>query len=345
MGIALRISSSYASEHASEQKGGSGFLTTFKQNRPTNYSIDVKKMNGYNSFKKSPRFLNMGKKGVWIFQSMFLTGSKPGATPNVSDCKLIKVKENWILCHRWVAAVRIANEIINAGRPPSSPKILQVLDGPQTDEFGVIGFDTPLSVPDWAKTLFPSIRSWSDSKFPSLTEQRRIQFGKSGQYCSTAERVLSYVRSKLEGQYPKFATIFTTQLTDRTASYTANFLSDAGVTCGLAAWGHHARILYKDEATKTLKVYDPWKQNVTPPSWLKSYAENAGYTVTFVVREAEQQVGEGSCQLQATMRVLMASQMGEFGISAGFNLKTNPEIGIYPVVTQLLYTQMRPRRR
>jgi hypothetical protein len=244
-----------------------------------------------------------------------------------------------------VTAVRIANEIINVGRSPSSPKILQLLDGPRDGEFGVIGFDTPLSVPAWANTLFPSIKSWSDSKFPSLTAQRRIQFGKSGQACSTAERVLSYVRSKLERQYPKFATIFTTQLTDRTASYTVNFLSDAGVTCGLAAWGHHARILYKDEATKTLKVYDPWKQKVTPPSWLKSYAENAGYTVTFVVREAEQQFGEGSCQLQATMRVLMASQMGEIVISAGFNLKTNPEIGIYPVVTQLLYTQMRPRRR
>jgi hypothetical protein len=302
-------------------------------------------MNGYNPYKKSPRPLNMGKNFVWLFQSTFLTGSRPGATPNAGDCKLIKVKENWILCYRWVTAVRIANEIINAGRPPSSPKILQVLDGPQTDEFGVIGFDTPLIVPDWAKTLFPSIVSWSDSKFPSLTEQRRIQFGKSGQACSTAERVLSYVRSKLEGRYPKFATIFTTQLTDRTASYTANFLSDAGVTCGLAAWGLHARILFKDEATKTLKVFDPWKQNVPLPSWLKSYAASFGYNVMFVVREADQQFGEGSCQLQATMRVLMASQLGEPGISAGFDLKANPEIGIYPVVTQLLYTQMRPRRR
>ena len=70
----------------------------------------------------------------------------------------------------------------------------------QDQTLGAIGYDTPLLVPDWAKQLFPKLRSWSDSNFPSIVEQasrdglkRRIQFGRGGQLCSTASNVLSLV--------------------------------------------------------------------------------------------------------------------------------------------------------
>ena len=128
------------------------------------------------------------------------------------------------------------------------------------------------------------------------------------------------------------------------ASSIDDFLKDENnYTCALAAWGNHARIIYKDMATTTVKVYDPWKQRVTPPPWLSKHVSDAGYAVQFVVREADQQWGEGSCQLQATMRVLMASQLGENGITVAFDMNANPALGIYPVVTQLLYSKMRPR--
>ena len=309
--------------------------------RPTD-NVDVNSSLGYKAHQQLPKFLPMGRGiGAWTFQSIFVVGSNPGMPKIATDCKLIRVRENWELCYRWLSAVRLTNELINADR--AVPKVLQKLDGPKDQAVGVIGYDTPLVVPEWAMTLFPTLRSWSDSNFPRLTEQHRLQFGKSGQYCFTAERVVQFVRAKLPTQ---FARVYPVQLTDRTAESINTFLDDENnFTSALAAWGHHARILYKDKETRTLKVYDPWKQKVVPPSWLSQYATGVGYAVKFVVREADQQWGEGSCQLQATMRVLMASQLGEEGITTGFDMIANPALGIYPVVTQLLYSKMRSKRR
>jgi hypothetical protein len=85
------------------------------------------------------------------------------------------------------------------------------------------------------------------------------------------------------------------------------------------AWTGHARFLYKDRKSKQVTVFDPWMQMVDKSrragnrlfELIKSAFEAEGYTVTFQARRGDQGP-EGSCTVQALMRVLM---MGEFGIS------------------------------
>ena len=113
-----------------------------------------------------------------------------------------------------------------------------------------------------------------------------------------------------------------------------------------------ARTVYKDTEAKTIVVYDPWKQSVRPPEWFTQPIEAAGYRVEFVAREAEQ-AQEGSCQLQATMRVLIGAVYGREGIEASIvSLKkdetgkndvfANPNLLIFPVITQMLYSKFKP---
>ena len=93
-----------------------------------------------------------------------------------------------------------------------------------------------------------------------------------------------------------------------------------------------------------VKVFDPWKQLITIPEWLSPSAEKEGYTVKFVARPAEQQLAEGaaSCRRRCDFSWYPARRRRNFN---PFDQSTRPELGIYPVVTQLLYSKLRPRKR
>ena len=325
--------------------GGSGFRHLWYTQPPFQaYIVDPKAPNYYRTqnYARNRTYTRCGAKSAWVFQALFLKGYNANETnPEKKKCELIRCREHWEICLRWVMAAEKANEIINVGR--AVPKTLLINDGPQVKAFGIIGYDTPLDVPQWAEDLFPKQKSWSDANFPRLTEDKKIQFGRSRQFCSTAEAVIAYVEQKAGPMFKK-GKIFPYQLRDGLQTKIPTFLDESSTyVVALGAWENHARILFNDKANKILKVYDPWKQFITIPEWLSSSAKQKKYKVEFVRRQSEQQLAEGSCQLQATMRLLMASQLGENGITVEFDLENHPELGIYPVVTQLLYSKLRVR--
>ena len=125
-----------------------------------------------------------------------------------------------------------------------------------------------------------------------------------------------------------------------------DFLRDPSKNLALAAWANHARIVHKDNDARVITVFDPWKQRVVIQSqlWLTSAAKATGFSIVFQAREKDQGA-EGSCQLQATMRVLMAAVYGKDAITARINAEENRHLLIFPVITQLLYTKCRKRRR
>jgi len=341
------------------QAGANKFSELFKgTNKPEQWAVSKKAPRGYTGHAQKATWQNCGGrgKGVYFFNCTFVTHKPearraPGEDPN---CRLEKVMPNWVLCFRWLKAAEIANAALAARFDGVSPTIAK-LDGPQDKTLGAIGYDTPLTVPDWAKALFPKAISWSDSNFPSIVEEqrrggleRRIRFGRGGQSCKTAAAVLSKV---VELSPDTFGRIYTTQLEKRHPATVAAFVADDTKIAALASWSTHARTVYKDTEAKTIVVYDPWKQSVRPPEWFTQPIEAAGYRVEFVAREAEQ-ASEGSCQLQATMRVLIGAVHGREGIEAsivavnqgsGNEVFENPHLLIFPVVTQMAYSKFKPK--
>ena len=341
------------------QAGANKFSELFKTtNRPEQWSLSKTTPRGFTGHAHKAQWQNCGGrgKGVYFFNCTFVTHKPEGrrAPGEDPDCRLEKVMPNWLLCYRWLKAAEIANAALAARFDGVSPTIAK-LNGPQDKTTGAIGYDTPLAVPEWAKVLFPKAVSWSDSNFPSIVveqrrggPERRIRFGRGGQSCKTAAVVLAKV---LTLDPNTFSRIFTTQLEKRHPANVAAFVADDTKTVALAAWSTHARTLYKDTEAKSVVVYDPWKQSIRPPEWFTQPIEAAGYSVEFVAREAEQ-AQEGSCQLQATMRVLIGAIYGREGIEAsivaakrenGNEVFENPHLQIFPVVTQMLYSKFKPK--
>ena len=343
------------------QAGANKFSELFKTiNRPEQWSLSKTAPRGFTGHAHKAQWQNCGGrgKGVYFFNCTFVTHKPegrraPGEDPN---CRLEKVLPNWVLCYRWHKAAEIANAALAARFDGVSPTIAKI-NGPQDKTLGAIGYDTPLAVPDWAKALFPKAISWSDSNFPSIVEEqrsggleRRIRFGRGGQSCKTAAAVLSKVvelNPDTAPGYKAFSQIYAIQLTKQAPGTVTAFMADDTKTVGLASWSTHARTVYKDIEAKTIVVYDPWKQSVRPPEWFTQPIEAAGYRVEFVAREAEQ-AQEGSCQLQATMRVLIGAVYGREGIEASIVAVTNgvfanPHLQIFPVITQMLYSKFKPK--
>ena len=108
----------------------------------------------------------------------------------------------------------------------------------------------------------------------------------------------------------------------------------------LAAWGHHARMMVKNGSQ--INIYDPWKQRIAPPSWVREALEGTPYTLNFVARAADQAFGEGSCQLQALTRLLMMALYGEEEGMIPWTTE-RPEMLAVPVAVQLLISRLRVR--
>lgn len=265
------------------------------------------------------------------------------AATTAEECKIEKLIENWVFVLAWTRAAKNANDDLNAPFKDDDQyldyaELAQV--GPMDKEVGILGYDTPMEVPAWAQKLFPKRSAWSNPGFPSLLESGLIRFGRSGQFCVIANKVLEYVKKMAPEEFAKLypnELIFEHQVD--------SFLKANGTTSGIAGWERHARIVFKTTQNGTgkplLKIFDPWKQAVPIPSWVSSAAAKNGYEVVFEPR-LKDQGNEGSCVLQSTMRALMASQLGEGGIKLEFrNLGVSgiAKVAIYPVVTQLLYNK------
>ena len=319
--------------------GGNEFSKWFKQTwRFQSWFVDGKKSRGYRSNHQGLMF-DAGSKS-WKMPCTFVTHTPAAFGPN-PNCKLEHVPFNWTCAYRWIKAAEAANAVLNAGS--AVPKTLLKEGGPQDKPTGVIGYDTILPVPDWARTLLPNVKSWSSANFPSLEEDGKLRFSRGGQTCAAAECVLKHCTKALP---ELFKSVATTEFEERRMFDFEDFLRDPSKNLALAAWANHARIVYKDSATRVITVYDPWKQRVVIQSqlWLTSAAKATGYSVVFQAREKDQGA-EGSCQLQATMRVLMAAVHGKDAITAKINAEENRHLLIFPVITQLLYTKCRKSRR
>jgi len=307
--------------------------------------VDVKSRTGYRTTNQNLQFDGQAK--AWKISCTFVTHTPKMFNPSDPNCQLVKVRENWVQALRYVRAAEEANKVLNAGH--AVPAMIQMRDGPRDQKFGVIGYDTPLDVPDWAKALLPKIKSWSDSNFPTLTPFKATRFGRSGQTCPVAERVLGEFVGLASKGFDLFKSVVTHQFTDKNTHWFKDFMDPQSTkVVGLAAWGNHARIVYKNTETKVITIYDPWKQAVRIPQWMQEIASAQGYTSKFENRDPDQ-TPEGSCQLQATMRVLMAAVHGQGAILQKLDVDDAPHLLIYPVVTQLIYSkfgkQNRNRRR
>jgi len=323
---------------------GGGDFRAFLQSgtgRFASWFVDVKDRSGYRSTHQNLQFDGHAK--AWKIPCTFVTHTPQKFNPPDPNCKLVKVGGNWGQALRYLRAAEAANVALNAGH--DVPAMLQMRDGPRDKKVGVIGYDTPLDVPEWAKALLPKVKTWSDSNFPKLTEARATVFGRSGQRCTVAERVLKeFVNLDAKG-FDLFKGVVTHQFTDKNTHWFKDFMDPASTKfVGLAAWGNHARIVYKNTETKTITIYDPWKQAVRIPQWMQQIASEQGYTSTFENRDPDQ-TPEGSCQLQATMRVLMAAVHGQGAILQKLDVDNTSHLLIYPVVTQLIYSKFRKQNR
>jgi hypothetical protein len=117
-------------------------------------------------------------------------------------------------------------------------------------------------------------------------------------------------------------------------------LRSAGHNCALAAWAKHARVLLK--VPGGVSIYDPWKQDVRVPAFLSEAGKPLGQSVTFTKHDAEQEVGEGSCQFASLSRLLMVALYGDRGISMRFSA-SEPEALAVPVAAQMLIRTSRGR--
>ena len=319
--------------------GGNEFSRWFKQTwRFQSWFVDKSRERGVRTTHQGLMF-DAGSKS-WKLPCTFVTHTPPAFGPN-PNCKLEHVPFNWTCAYRWIKAAEAANAVLNAGS--AVPKSLLKEGGPQDKPTGVIGYDTILPVPDWARTLLPNVKSWSSVNFPALQEDGKLRFARGGQTCAAAECVLKLCTKALP---ELFKSVATTEFVERKMFDFEDFLRDTSKNVALAVWANHARIVYKDNDARVITVYDPWKQRVVIESqrWLTSAAKATGFSVIFQAREKDQGA-EGSCQLQATMRVLMAAVHGKDAIMAKINTEENRHLLIFPVITQLLYTKCRKRRR
>ena len=332
-----RVDNFYFHEPDALITGGNEFSMWFRQTHPfESWFVDQRGERGYRYTNQALTF-DAGSMS-WKMPCTFVTHTPGDTNP---DCSLENVSYNWTRAYMWLKAADAANAVLNAGS--AVPRTLLKEGGPQDKPHGVIGYDTILPVPGWAKTLLPNVKSWSSANFPSLQVDNKLRFSRGRQTCVTAECVLKLCIQALPELFGKVAE---TEFTPNRTSAFDDFLLDQRKELALAVWGNHARILYKDNVDRIITVYDPWKQQLVIDSqkWLTSAVYRTGYKIVFQVR-AMDQGAEGSCQLQATMRVLMAAVHGKDSIMAKINTEENRDLLIFPVITQLLYTECRSRHR
>jgi hypothetical protein len=306
---------------------GGGFRELFYQTKPVQRAVNPQSSSGYKDTPHKAMFVhNRG----YLMNCTFLVGTRNGKP--IAPCELTRVEPNWRIAYCWLEATRLANAELLARTPPATRLTKDA--GPRDAREGVIGWDTPLDVPVWLRELFPK-QQWSSPNFPKL-QGGRLLFHRSGQSCATADAVVGFLKRT---QPEQWRALYCCQVTSTAAMQ--RFVADEG-RIGLAAWAHHARLLVKDQAAREIRIYDPWKQSVVPPAWAREAVEGSGYTLRFVARAADQAFNEGSCQLQAITRMLMAALYGEVGVSSLFSVDRPEELAV-PVAVQLLVSRLRRR--
>ena len=271
----------------------------------------------------------------WFNQSDYPTTLANGV------CMITPNLYNWTTGVQWMLAAYVVDRDLKAAS--SLPLYLNLEEGTKDKPFGILGYDTPLVVPEFARRIFPN-ENFFTSRNPKLTTDHRILFSKGGQQCAQASKVLA--RAK-QAAPDVFASLYTCQLdwtkgTELRMGNLDEFLNNDVYTTAIAAWSRHARIFFKTWSDipmelNVVHVFDPWKTDVVVPAHIKEQVAKLGWKTNFWSRNPDQSK-EGTCQLHATMRALMGAAHGLEGIVMPFTPMHDPDgLCFFPVLTRLLY--------
>ena len=271
----------------------------------------------------------------WFNQSDYPTTLANGV------CMITPNLYNWTTGVQWMLAAYVVDRDLKAAS--SLPLYLNLEEGTKDKPFGILGYDTPLVVPEFARRIFPN-ENFFTSRNPKLTTDHRILFSKGGQQCAQASKVLA--RAK-QAAPDVFASLYTCQLdwtkgTELRMGNLDEFLNNDVYTTAIAAWSRHARIFFKTWSDipmelNVVHVFDPWKTDVVVPAHIKEQIRKLGWKTEFWPRNPDQSK-EGTCQLHATMRALMGAAHGLEGILKVFTPMHDPDgYCFFPVLTRLLY--------
>ena len=271
----------------------------------------------------------------WFNQSDYPTTLANGV------CMITPNLYNWTTGVQWMLAAYVVDRDLKAAS--SLPLYLNLEEGTKDKPFGILGYDTPLVVPEFARRIFPN-ENFFTSRNPKLTTDHRILFSKGGQQCAQASKVLA--RAK-QAAPDVFASLYTCQLdwtkgTELRMGNLDEFLNNDVYTTAIAAWSRHARIFFKTWSDipmelNVVHVFDPWKTDVVVPAHIKEQIRKLGWKTEFWPRNPDQSK-EGTCQLHATMRALMGAAHGLEGILKAFTPMHDPDgYCFFPVLTRLLY--------
>lgn len=185
---------------------------------------------------------------------------------------------------------------------------------------GIIGWDIPWTPSKWVLELYPELKTPNMYNPKYEGSPPRIIFGRASFTPSASLKFINFLQQKQpsvwnninnEFIYSSSPKLVKTHGTGEESLH--KFIMDDTKRVTMCAWAKHARVMYKCKSTKTLCIIDPWKQKVRLPVKWKNVIMKCGYTTTFVQREAEQGIGEGSCVLMSFVRLLMISKMGDKG--------------------------------
>lgn len=215
------------------------------------------------------------------------------------------------------------------------------------DMVGIISIDINFEPEDWLKAVFPERASWHDHRFPSLEmygeknsqENLRVRFYHGGQTRQSINTQLQIVKG---WGFTQKLYSYEILWTDRQNQERLNeFLKDTDRSTALVSFATHTKVCFKDTNTKTLKVYDPWKQSgPLNYSWITDILKENSFTRAVYVEHDPDQVNEGSCTLVSMMRALMIVKNDDFekGIKPLHDL-TNTDKLSFIVAAQLLATK------
>ncbi len=189
------------------------------------------------------------------------------------------------------------------------------VDKGEDKKYGVIGCDIPFTEPKWLTDITGT--GWDAKYNPSLDVFGSIKFNKCAISLNAAEKSIKMLRNKTKDGKLVWSGISPTFLFfPGGKTKLTNFLSSKEYNTVLIGWSGHARFGYKDDITKELYIYDPWKQTAGGKHFneIKATALDAGYKTTFIKRSSiDQAMGEGSCVNVALMRAIMTSEYGMVG--------------------------------
>lgn len=219
-----------------------------------------------------------------------------------------------------------------------------VEDAPPLDkEYGTLGWDVPFQEPQWLRDVFPGNRTWDPRLNPEKLRNNQWRFQKCAIKNRVNEKAASYIAKQSKGTsgtvwsslYPK--TVMFSPKNSVNTELDA-FLAYDDKRAAFGGWSKHARYMYKDKDTKTLYVYDPWKQKLQNSQAfraLSQYVERKfpGWSVEFV-RHPPDQGPEGSCNVIALMRAILVAEYGQQGT-------TMPVPDAYAVLASRLVSKFR----